>query len=102
MTDPMTPVRALLELATNLREQLNDGDGAYPEEYHDVANAAGDATASISQLLSEHDKVVEYIKELRTFGSDFSVMELTSPGVEARMGFAASCADRLQSIVEGK
>lgn len=98
-TDPMTPVRALLELSTSVSEQLNDGDGAYPVEYHDVANAAADATASISQLLSEHDRVVALITELH---------KLETPGhndyidVSAEKSAYEWCADRLAAILEGK
>lgn len=77
-TDPMTPVRALLDT-------VHDDTRVYGDP---VLTAARAATASISQLLSEHDKVVEYIKELR---ADRGATE----------GYD-ECADRLQSIVEGK
>lgn len=126
-TDPMTSVRALIEAAGKADEGpwILDWPGNYgiachagrslvctgstvstkgTNSMHFIVSARA-ATASISQLLSEHDKVVEYIKELRE-SSRMRALRVLGPAYEATdKGIAESeksCADCLQYIVEGK
>ena len=47
----LEPIRALIKLAGDLENQLYEGDGAYPEDYHDVHTSAVVALPALSQLL---------------------------------------------------
>lgn len=53
----MTPtdkaaIEGLIELASKLEKQLDDGDGAYPDDYHEVCHKAFDALPALQRLLS--------------------------------------------------
>lgn len=87
-TDPITPVRALIEAAQEHKRLVASGAPYALREaaWQHIAFAACEGTASISQLLSEHEKVQEYIGELRYTGS---ISE-------------CKIAARLAAIVEGK
>lgn len=94
-TDPMTPVRALIEAAGKADAEFV----MHVETAIEIACAAEKSIPSISQLLSEHDRVVALITELH---------KLETPGhndyidVSAEKSAYEWCADRLAAILEGK
>lgn len=83
------------------------GDPAVPllsiyERDANFITAASEAIPEIQRLVSLELRLREYVGSLKKYGSNFTPMELSSPGVEARMSFAAAQVKQLEEILENK
>lgn len=87
MTTDTEALKALVAHATELQKQLDEGDGAYPQDYHDIFGKLEAALPALERMLASQT-------QSQTFGQDMVLVprEPTPDMVEAGMAHERDCS----------
>ena len=93
----LEPIRALIKLAGDLENQICEGDGAYPQDYHDVHTSAVAALPALSQLLEAVTNLEKLEQKWRKLGE-----EGPSKNADQNPDYCChtACADELKALLD--